>query len=76
MRSVRVLTWPPAKNDKSGFNFALGISSEKLAPEVLALGGSNLPSGSVIPFTAVLRRSGRRYAACHILEYILVHVCI
>ena len=42
-----VLTWPPGKNDKSGSNFALGISGGGLALEVLALGGSNLPSGSV-----------------------------
>ena len=42
-----VLTWPPGENDKSRSNFALGISCVGLAPEVLALGGSNLPSGSV-----------------------------
>ena len=39
-----VLTWPPEKNDKSGSNIPPG-----LAPEVLALGGSNLPSGSANP---------------------------
>ena len=42
-----VLSWLPGKNDKSGSSFVLGNSGVGLAPEVLALGGSNLPSGSV-----------------------------